>query len=327
MQRKVGNRQDDCAKGAFTSLLSCGLALLTLCGCSSLGEPWVSAFDGADYWDSGLVYHQHIDVTMMNAEFSSPELMLSGFVSAVASSANDLYFIDQGAGQLVKVDLATKRGKVLANLQSPSVPGLFSDIDGKVYAIDRAHRRLLIFDSYLNDIRYLPLGPRLGNPLDIAVIGQGQWLLVLDGLQGTIATLETFGGVSQIMRPESPTGMSFIRPRAMAATDHGFLVLDGGADQVIGFDPYGRAVGVFAEEDLSHATAMAADSCGRLFIADDDGLYLGFADMSLPGRRANVPELVGKAINDLWSDGAFLFVATRADGIHTLLIDPVCGEL
>ena len=49
--------------------------------------------------------------------------------------------------------------------------------------------------------------------------------------------------------------------------------------------------------------------------------------MSLPGRRVNVPELVGKNINDLWSDGAFLFVATRADGIHTLLIDPVCGEL
>ena len=246
MQRKVGNRQGDCEQGAFTSLLSCGLALLTLCGCSSLGEPWVPAFDGDDYWDSGLVYHQNIDVAMMNAEFSSPELMLSGFVSAVAASASNLYFIDQGAGQLVQVDLATKTGKVLTDLQSPSVPGLFVDRDGKVYAIDRARRRLLIFDTYLADIRYLPLGPRLGTPLDLAVIGQGQWLLVLDGVQGTIATRETFGGVSQIMRPESPSGMSFIRPRAMAATEHGFLVLDGGADQVIGFDPYGRAVGVFA---------------------------------------------------------------------------------
>ena len=327
MQLKVDHRQGQSMLRDLVRPLVCGLVLLTLAGCAALNEPPVPDFDGADYWDSGLVYHQHIDVATLSADFSSQELMLSGFVSAVAASANNLYFIDQGAGQLVQVDLATKTGKVLTDLQSPSVPGLFVDRDGKVYAIDRARRRLLIFDTYLADIRYLPLGPTLGNPLDIAVVGQGQWLLVLDGLQGTIATLEMFGGISQIMRPESPSAMSFIRPRAMAATEQGFLVLDGGADQVIGFDHYGRTVGVFAEEDLSHATALAADSCGRLFIADDDGLYLGFADMNFPGRRANIPELVGSEISDLWSDGAFLFVATRADGIHMLLIDPVCGEL
>lgn len=327
MQPTAGIRQGHSVIVAHTRSLSCGLTLLMLVGCAALGEPPAPEFDGADYWDSGLVYHQHIDVATLSSEFSSPVLMLSGFVSAVAASANDLYFIDQGAGQLVQVDLATKTGKVLTDLQSPSVPGLFADIDGKVYAIDGARRRLLILDTYLAEIQYLPLGSMLGNPLDIAVIGQGQWLLVLDSLQGTIATLDSFGGVSQLMRPESPTSTSFIRPRAMAATEQGFLVLDGGADQVVGFDPYGRTIGVFAEEDLSHATALAADSCGRLFIADDDGLYLGFADMSLPGRRVNIPELVGSDVSDLWSDGAFLFVATRADGIHMLLIDPVCGEL
>ena len=327
MQPQLGNSQSRSVVAAYTRSLSCVFVLLSLGGCATLSEPPVPEFDGADYWDSGLVYHQHIDVAALSGEFSSPVLMLSGFVSAVAASANDLYFIDQGAGQLVQVDLATKTGKVLTDLQSPSVPGLFADIDGKVYAIDRARRRLLILDTYLADIQYLPLGSMLGNPLDIAVIGQGQWLLVLDGLQGTIATLDMFGGVSQVMRPESPTSVSFIAPRAMAATEQGFLVLDGGADQVVGFDHYGRTIGVFAEEDLSHATALAADSCGRLFIADDDGLYLGFADMSLPGRRANIPELVGSDVSDLWSDGAFLFVATRADGIHMLLIDPVCGEL
>ncbi|MDH5456646.1 MAG: hypothetical protein OEY37_11275, partial [Gammaproteobacteria bacterium] len=85
-------------------------------------------------------------------------------------------------------------------------------------------------------------------------------------------------------------------------------------------------VGVLADEDLSRATALAADSCGRLFIADSEGLYLGFSDMNFPGHRASIPELEGRDISDLSSDGAFLFVATRADGIHMLLIDPVCGE-
>ena len=327
MHLNVSNRQGRSTVRDVLRLLSCGFALLMLGGCAALEEPPAPDFDGADYWDSGLVYHQHIDVATLSADFSSPELMLSGFVSAVAASANDLYFIDQGAGQLVQVDLATKTAKVIADLQSPAVPGLFADIDGKVYAIDRARRRLLIIDNFIADIRYLPLGPMLGNPLDIAVIGQGQWLLVLDGLQGKIATLDTFGGVSQVMRPEVPSSVAFITPRAMAATEQGFLVLDAGADQVVGFDHYGRTIGVFAEEDLSHATALAADACGRLFVADADGLYLGFADMNFPGHRADVPELAGSDISDLWSDGAFLFVATRADGIHMLLIDPVCGEL
>ena len=327
MRSKSSNRQSPHTARDVKRYLVCGLALLVFGGCAALEEPPIHDFDGADYWDSGLVYHQHIDVATLSADFSSPELMLSGFVSAVATSANDLYFVDQGTGQLVRVDLATKTGTVLADLQSPSVPGLFADIDGKVYAIDQARRRLLIIDTYLADIQYLPFGPTLGNPLDIAVIGQGQWLLVLDGLQGRVATLDTFGGVSQIMRPETPSSVSFITPRAMAATERGFLVLDGGANQVVGFDHYGRTIGVFAEEDLNHATALAADACGRLFVADTDGLYLGFADMNMPGRRAAIPELVGSEISDLWSDGAFLFVATRADGIHMLLIDPVCGEL
>ena len=327
MQLQVSNRQgQSTARGGVRALL-CGLALLVLGGCAALEEPPIPDFNGVDYWDSGLVYHQHIDVATLSADLSSPDLMLSGFVSAVATSANDLYFVDQGAGQLVQVDLATKTGTVLADIRSPSVPGLFADMDGKVYAIDQARRRLIIIDSYLADIQYLPFGPALGNPLDIAVIGQGQWLLVLDGLQGKVATLDTFGGVSQIMRPEPPYSVSFITPRAMAATERGYFVLDGGANQVVGFDHYGRTIGVFAEEDLNQATALAADACGRLFVADADGLYLGFADMNMPGHRVDIPELAGSDISDLWTDGAFLFVATRADGIHMLLIDPVCGEL
>jgi DNA-binding beta-propeller fold protein YncE len=281
--------------------------------------------DGADYWDSGLVYNQHIDVAMLSGGFGSHDLMLSGFVSAVAATANDLYFIDEGAGQLVHVDLASMTGRVLANLQSPSVPGLYADIDGKVYVVDRARNSVLVYDSYLSDIRFLPLGAFFGNPFDLAMGGQGQWLFVLDNLEGNIATLDVFGGVTQVMRAELPSSMSFIRPRAMSAVGASLLVLDSGADQVIEFDLYGKPVGVYAEEDLRNPKALAADHCGRFYVGDDDGLYLGFADMSLPGRRIMLPELAGRNISDLWTDGVFVFVATRDDGIHMLLIDPSCG--
>ena len=300
-------------------------AVQVLGACAALDEPADADFDSTDYWDSGLVYHQHIDVASLSSGFSSEELVLSGFVSAVAASANDLYFIDEGAGQLVQVDLAMMTARTLVNLQSPSVPGLFADIDGKVYVVDRANNRLLIYDNYLSDVRFLPFGSFLGNPYDVAIGEQGQWLFVLDNLEGNIATMDIFGGVTQIMRPELPSSMSFIRPKAIATVGPGLMVLDSGADQVIQFNHYGEPLGVYAEEDLRNPKALAADACGRFFVADDNGLYLGFADMSLPGRNIAVPELAGLDVRDLWTDGVFLFVATRDDGIHMLLIDPSCG--
>lgn len=326
MNRKPGNRQVDARAGRFLRVLTCACTALALNACAALSEPPLTDFDGADLWDSGLVYHQHVDVATLTGGISSYGLMLSGFVSAVAASANDLYLIDEGAGQLVQVDLAAMTARSLANLLSPSVPGLFADVDGKVYAVDRAHDRLLVYDNYLSDIRYLPLGSLLGNPLDVAVTGQGQWLVVLDSLEGNIATLDVFGGVTQIMRLESPSSMSFVAPRAITASGRGLMVLDAGADQVIEFDHYGKTIGVYAADDLTNPQALAADSCGRIYVADDNGLYLGFADMSLPGRRVSVPELSGRDIRDLWSDGIFLFVATRTDGVHMLLIDPACDE-
>lgn len=325
MQLTASNGQERTGAGAFLRALLCAFAVHALGACAALDGPPLVNFDGADYWDSGLVYHRHIDVAMLSGGFSSHGLMLSGFVSAVAASGGDLYFIDEGAGQLVRVDLATTTGRVIASLQSPSVPGLYADIDGKVYAVDRAFNRLLVYDSYLSEVRFLPFGSLLGNPLDVAIIGDGHWLFVLDGLNGNIATLDMFGGVSQVIRPELPSAMSFHAPRAIAALGHGLLVLDAGAGQVVEFDYSGRPVGVYADDDLSNPVAIAADSCGRFFVADGNAIYLGFADMSLPGRRVLVPELPGLEIRDLWSDGTFLYVATRTDGIHVLLIDPSCG--
>ena len=325
MHRIFGNRQGKPSAGAFLRALFCVSVVHALGACAALDEPGFADVDGTDYWDSGLVYHQHIDVAMLSSGFASHELMLSGFVSAVSVNANDLYFIDEGSGQLVQVDLAAMTAKAIVGLRSPSVPGLHADIDGKVYVVDRANGRLLVYDTYLADIQPLPLGSFLANPFDVAIGSQGQWLFVLDSLDGAIATVDVFGGVTQVMRPELPSSMSFNMPAAITVVGSSLLVLDAGADQVIEFDPYGRPVGVYAADELANPRALAADSCGRFYVADDDGLYLGFADMSLPGRRVMVPQLAGRNISDLWTDGVFVFVATRDDGIHMLLIDPSCG--
>lgn len=325
MYRITENKGRSTRTGTFPKILFCLCVAQALAACADLGEIPQADFDGSDYWDSGLVYHRYIDVATLSGGFSSNDLILSGFVSAVAASANNLFFIDEGTAQLVQVDLATMTARSLAELRGPFTPGLYADIDGNVYAIDRPNNRVLVYDVYLSNVRFLPLGSLLGNPFDVAIVGEGQSLFVLDNLEGNIATLDMFGGVTQIMQPELPSSQSFIRPRAIAAGGRGLLVLDAGADQVIEFDDYGQPVGVYAADDLRRPRALAADFCGRFFVADEEGLYLGFTDMNFPGSHIAIPEMSGPEISDLWSDGVFLFAATRADGIHMLLIDPPCG--
>lgn len=298
---------------------------LTACA----GVPGGEHRDDSDYWDAGLIYHETIRVDMLSASMNGPRLVLSGLVSAVAATANALYFIDQGTGQVLQVDRAMMSARPIASLRNPNLAGLYADVDGKIYVLDRAAQSLLVLDEFFPEARRLPLGAFVGNPVDVAVLDHGQWLLVLDGLEGRVATLDMFGGTAQIMRPETGSQSSLASPKAIAATNGGYLVLDGDADQVVGFDAYGQVVGIFASDDLSRGTALAADTCGRFYVADgvSGTIYLGFTDMTLPGRRIELPQLGSSEISDLWTDDVFLYVATRMDGIHVFLIDPECGAL
>lgn len=303
------------------------LAAVSVSGCTGMTGSTVAVPDGADYWDSAILYNQHLDVANLPGASWGDGPMLSGFVSAVAANGNALFFIDQGAGLLVQLDLVTMATRSLARLQSPAVTGLSADLDGRLYVINRAQRTLLVFDTSFLSSQSLPLGPLLANPLDVAVAGNGQWLLVLDGLDGRIATFDTLGAISQLLEPVPTPSVAILAPRAIAVSGDKVLVLDAGTDQVISLDLQGALTGIFAEDDLQMAMAMTADRCGRFFVADANKgtLYLGFADMSLPGRRIDVPELANSEVSDLWTDGSVLYAATRSDGIHVLLIDPGCG--
>jgi len=311
----------------WRNLLITIFAVLLLNACSGLDGARVADYDEEDFWDSSLIFVRHIDVSLLQSVHQQLPLNLSGFISAIAASGDDLYFVDQGSGHLVQLGLSTMTADILTTLRIADSNGLYASNDGRVYVLDRFERTVVAIDTLYKETHRYSLASVMGSPADIAMVGAEQFLLVIDGLDGRMAKVDQLGGVYLLQRTNFSSSSSLMSVKAIAAGGNSIFVLDDTAGEVIGFDSEGQAVGLYATDELGHATALAADSCGRFFVADDyDGsLFVGFSDMSLPGVRVSVKELTGTQISDLWTDDVFLYVATRADGIYVFLIDPECG--
>ena len=311
----------------WRNLLITNFAVLLLSACAGLDGPPVADYDEADFWDSSLIFVRHIDVTSLQSVHDRFPLNLSGIVSAIAASGDDLYFVDQGSGLLVQLSLSTMTADILTTLRIADSNGLFASDDGRVYVLDRFDRTVVAIDTLYEETHRYSLASIMSSPADIAMVDDEQFLVVIDGLDGRMAKVDKLGGVYRLQRTDSPSSASLMSVKAIAAGGNSIFVLDDTAGEVIGFDSEGRAVGLYATDELGHATALAADSCGRFFVADDyDGsLFIGLSDMSLPGVRVSVEELTGTEVSDLWTDDVFLYVATQADGIYVFLIDPECG--
>jgi len=318
---------DSRASHKWRSLLITIFVGLLLSACAGLEGPQVADYDEADFWDSSLIFVRHIDVSLLQSAHDQSPLNLSGFVSAIAANGDDLFFVDQGSGHLVVLSLSTMTADILTTLRIADSNGLYASNDGLVYVLDQFERTVVAIDTLYNETRRYSLASVMGSPADLAMIDAEQFLVVIDGLDGRMAKVDKLGGVYQLQRTDSPSSLSLMSVKAIAAGGNSIFVLDDTAGEVVGFDSEGQAVGLYATDELGRATALAADSCGRFFVADDyDGsIFIGLSDMSLPGVRVPVEELTGTEISDLWSDDVFLYVATRADGIYVFLIDPGCG--
>lgn len=285
-----------------------------------------SGFEGADEFETSLAISNRIDVAVLGGLDGQNQFELSGSVSALSASGNILYFLDRGTGQLLHMNLVTTETKVLAVIRDGNSSGMIATADGSVYVADRADRSIVSWTPFDTEPRRLVTSNFFTSPTDIALTDYGRSLIAIDDLDTQILMMDVYGYALRplqqgVIRPSHVTSM-----RAVGATNENIFVLDADANEIVGFNLQGDPVGSYATDELSHATALAVDLCGRFFVADDgdENIYVGFADMVIPGFRTAAAGLASASTNDLWTDGSYLYAATESDGIFVFAIDPEC---
>jgi len=299
------------------------LTALALSACAGVIPDVPEAASADDVWDASLLPVRRIDLNEIS--FDSRGSVVSGIVSAVAVRGDLLYVIDAGSRRVLEVSLATESLRELGTLRDGSSQGLLAADDGRVYALDPADRSILVLDPFTQQHARVLLDEDVASPVDLTLL-DGQGLAVADRLDGRLVLLNVPGGVSGALSMQRAQHPVVTAPVAVAFSAGEIFVLDDRADEVVSLDRFARPTGIFASGDLHHARAMAVDRCRRFFVSDgnDGSIYIGIPDMSIPGVRVEVESLAGTDVIDLWTDGAFLYAATRLNGIYVYLVDPGC---
>ncbi len=309
-----------------TKLAACALLCASLSACTGSVVHLNSGFEGADEFETSLTISNRIDVAVLAGVNGRTQFELSGSVSALSASGNNLYFLDRGTGQLLHVNLVTMETKVLAVIRDGTSTGMIATADGSVYVADRADRSILSWTPFESELRRLATSDLFTSPTDIALTDYGRSLVAVDDLDTRILIMDLYGSTLRPIQQGAIRSSHVTSMGAVGATNDNIFVLDADADEVVGFDLQGNPVGSYATDELSHATAFAVDLCGRFFVADDgdENIYVGFADMVIPGFRTAAAGLTTASTNDLWTDGSYLYAATESDGIFVYAIDPEC---
>ena len=105
------------------------------------------------------------------------------------------------------------------------------------------------------------------------------------------------------------------------------FLLDPASREVTQLDLQGRAIATYGEDALEAPVAVAADACGRVFVADGQlaGLFVSSYEYLGTNSRAALPPEIATAVTDLWIDGNELYVAAGPFGVYVMAIEPGCS--
>jgi hypothetical protein len=238
--------------------------------------------------------------------------------TAVAARGHDLYVVDSGLGAVLRIDTLQETATVLANLPNRMGVRLHVMADSSLLVLDPGSRRVLhysrdgaLINTYRDDIN-------LVRPVAMTVDQSRGLILVADSMQNFIVAFHLSGSAASIIVPKVPDGDRSMSISAMAMAPDGLYVLDRVAREILHLTRDGGIIETFGSDVLQTPTAIAADSHGRLVVADSHGTKLKvFAGGDLVEEVSDSGLSLGpwRDIADIYADDmGGLYVAERGAG-------------
>ena len=259
---------------------------------------------------------------------TSGDLRQLGFAAAVAARAGRVFVVDSMAGGLVQVDVFGNDVRLIRELRDSSTSGLYVTEDLTIYLVDR-HSRSVIEMSDSGWERQRFADPRLiPAPVDVTEINWGSAVVIADELSKRLVLFDSLSNPTGMMNSTLSPVMSAASIGAIAASNGSVFVLDTASREAVQLDLQGRPVATFGEDALLAPVAIAADPCGRVFVADGhvEGLFVSSYEYQGTNARAALPAEIVAAVTDLWIDGSELYIAAGPFGVYVMAMQPACME-
>ena len=304
------------------------IAVLAAVGCLA-----ACAIDSGDYSpgeDPG------IDVTLVPVSAiggagaaslgSNGAMQQLGFAAAVAARAGRVYVVDSMAGGLVQTDVFGSEIRLIRELRDGNTAGLYVTSDLIIFVVDRQSRVVLeISDTGWERRRYAD-SRLIPVPVDVTQINWGSTIVIADELSKRLVLFDNLSNPTGMMNSTLSPVMSVASIGAVAANNGSVFVLDRDSREATQLDLQGRPIATYGEDALLVPVAIAADACGRVFIADghSDGLFVSSYEYQGTNSRAALPVGIAEAVTDLWIEGSELYVAAGPFGVHVFSIQPGC---
>ncbi len=250
-----------------------------------------------------------------------------GYAAAVAARAGSVFVVDSMAPGLVQVDAFGGEPRMVRELRDAGTAGLYVTRDLIIYVVDRHSRSVLEISDTGRERRRYADSRLIPAPVDVTELDWGSRIVIADELSKRLVLFDSLSSPIGLMNSTLSPVMSAASIGAIAASNGSVFVLDTASREVMQLDLQGRPVATYGEDALLAPVAIAADACGRVFVADGhmDGLFVSSYEYQGTGFRAALPVEIAAAVTDLWIDGSELYVAAGPFGVHVMAIQPACA--
>jgi DNA-binding beta-propeller fold protein YncE len=201
-------------------------------------------------------------------------------VATTVDSAGNLWVVDEGKDQLIKLDSQGKviykvgsRGSGEGKLRNPADMAVSSD--GIIYVADKNNGRIEVFNTDGVFLKVLKSGAPVAKPIAVALSDKG--LYVLDDEQKRLVLLSENGQVLKEIGGVGEGRGMFEKPVDVAATKDEVFVLDAGKKRVHVFDHEGNLTREFGSGAQGRGGFKKPSS-----LAFMDGIRIMVADAEVP---------------------------------------------